>query len=567
MKVIMRIILGTAIVLWSSGCSIGKKELNELLVLETVDPLEKIFPETEVFKNSPAVSEVARGEHATFQFVLRSNKSIERLAASISEITLGKEKLADWSIGYVGNIEIGRNTPQPSRDKIHSLSGFYPDPIFSQAPEKIRSNTTQAIWITIPIPVEAKPGLYSGEIIFSGKLDQRRFRIKKNFSIQVYPPRIKEQTLWVTNWFTVDPQQLSRMNNGIVPEQYSGEYWTLVRTLAKIMADFRQNVALISPLHLTEYSLTDSIYSFDFSHFSTMVDIFREEGAVGRIEGGHIAGRDSTWSTPFVVFVPVIEKDTTIFEKFPISNDTAISFYSQFIPELDKFLNEKGWSDIYLQHIADEPIPENIDSYVEISKFIKDLAPDLKIVEACHTRDLEDMVDVWVPQLNFLHEDFEFYKEKQAEGDEVWFYTCLAPQGNYANRFIELPLIETRILHWINYRYGIDGYLHWGLNHWRGDPFGESTGIITESGNVLPGGDAWIIYPGDHEALSSIRLEAMRDGIADFELLRLLEKKYPEEAKEIARQVVYQFDRYDINIKAFREKRRKILELLSEQAN
>ena len=39
MKVIMRIILGTAIVLWSSGCSIGKKELNELLVLETVDPL------------------------------------------------------------------------------------------------------------------------------------------------------------------------------------------------------------------------------------------------------------------------------------------------------------------------------------------------------------------------------------------------------------------------------------------------------------------------------------------------------------------------------------------------
>jgi hypothetical protein len=565
MRLLNRIIVATAILVSLSGCRISKNELNEQLIFDTVDPLEKIFEETASFKTVPAHAEVAMGEHATFQFVMRSSEPVENLAAKIVQITSGDEQLTDWSIGFVGYVEVGRNTPEPSRDKLYSISGFYPDPIRSIPPTKIHGNQTQAIWITIPIPLETEPGTYKGKVILSGKLDHRRFRIKKDFKITVYPPQIRHQTLWLTNWFTVNPQQLSRMNQGIVPEQFSEEYWSLVRLLAKKMADYRQNVALISPLQLADYTLHDTLYSIDFSNFTRMVEIFMEEGVIGRIEGGHIGGRDSTWISPFVVYVPVIEEDTTIFEKFPISNDTAKIFYRQFIPELDSLLSEKGWSGIYLQHIADEPIPENIDSYVEVSKFLKELAPGFKIIEACHTRDLEDMVDVCVPQLNFLHEDFEFYKGKQAAGDEVWYYTCLAPQGNYANRFIELPLIETRILHWINYRFGIDGYLHWGLNHWRGDPFVETTDIITESGNVLPGGDAWIVYPSSHKVLSSLRLEAMRDGVADFELLRMLEKEYPDEAKEIARQVVYQFDRYDIHVKAFREKRRRILELLSEE--
>ena len=85
-----------------------------------------------------------------------------------------------------------------------------------------------------------------------------------------------------------------------------------------------------------------------------------------------------------------------------------------------------------------------------------------------------------------------------------------------------------------------------------------------ESGNVLPGGDAWIVYPGYKKVYPSIRQEAMRDGIFDYELLRMLEEKHPDKAKELARQVVYRFDLYDMNVYAFREKRKEILGLLSE---
>ncbi len=206
---------------------------------------------------------------------------------------------------------------------------------------------------------------------------------------------------------------------------------------------------------------------------------------------------------------------------------------------------------IYLQHICDEPEPGNEKSYPELATFIKSLAPGIKVIEAVHSHGVNNTVDVWVPQLDFFQSDYPFYKERLTAGDEVWFYTCLAPQGDYANRFIELPLIKTRILHWINFRYGATGYLHWGWNFWSDDPYKETSGIIPEAGNIMPGGDAFITYPQKGEILSSIRLEAMRDGIVDYELLSMLNEKNPAAAGEICRQVVYEFDKYDVDISAF----------------
>jgi len=95
----------------------------------------------------------------------------------------------------------------------------------------------------------------------------------------------------------------------------------------------------------------------------------------------------------------------------------------------------------------------------------------------------------------------------------------------------------------------------------------ETSGIIPEAGNIMPGGDAFITYPGNGKILSSIRLEAMRDGIVDYELLKMLDEKNSTVAREICRQVVYEFDKYDVDIKSFREKRKRILELLSQESN
>ena len=60
------------------------------------------------------------------------------------------------------------------------------------------------------------------------------------------------------------------------------------------------------------------------------------------------------------------------------------------------------------------------------------------------------------------------------------------------------------------------------------------------------------------------RMESMRDGIYDYELLKMLEVKNKDKAKEIAGKIVFKFDHYDLNVINFRKLRKEILMELSK---
>lgn len=534
------------------------------ILFQYVDPLQKVLRESAFFPKAAAIALVARGEYASFQYVLRADQALGQVKAKVTFNPQGQRLQSGTRIGFVGYVRVGRATPSPSRDRLMPPSGYYPDPIMEVPSMDVPAHTTQPIWVTVSIPQDMPPGEYPAEIQVEALNGKKPVSLKQSFTVRVFPVTISKTRLWFTNWFTMGNQNLKHLNGGQPVAEYSDRYWELLRATARTMAEYRQNVVLLSPLRMAEYTINNGTYRFDFSRFDKSVEIFEQEGVLGLIEGGHIGGRESHWTSPFVVDFPILKEGAVVFDRKPISDPGAKAFYAQFIPALVSHLREKGWYDNYLQHIADEPITENIQSYIEIASYIKTLAPDIRIIEACHSKDLGNTVDVWVPQLDFFHIDNAFYQERSRQGDEVWFYTCLAPQGEYANRFVELPALKTRVLFWLNYRYNSPGYLHWGFNFWNNDPFDETTGIITESGNVLPGGDAWVVYPGKDRYWSSIRLEASRDGIFDNELLYMLQEKNPAQAKEIARQTVYLFDRYDLNIEAFRARRQKILELLSQ---
>ena len=536
-----------------------------------VDPLEKILPETSYFSDTTAHADVARGEHASFQFVVRSNASIQNLKVTVTAPEKEGQQLSEIKKGFVGFVKVGRTNPEPSNDIIKSPLGYFPDPILYKETTEVYFGNSQPLWVNIKIPKDSPIGIYTGEVGISGKVNGTQFSQVKPISIEVFKPVIDKTSLWVTNWFFLD--RLSYLNDNQPVEKYSDNYWKLARVMAKTLAEYRQNMAMVSPFEHTEFTEENGIWSFDFSNFNKLVNLFVEEGVIGRLEGGHFGNRiDGSWTGNFGLKVPIVEKDTTYIKTKDLSDPQTRNFYDQFLPALMKNIKTNGWANQYVQHIADEPIDQNVDSYIEISNYIKSTLPSIKIIEACHTSKLEGKIDIWVPQMNFLNEDLAFYKERQAHGDEAWYYTCLAPKGEYANRFIEQPLIKTRLLHWVNYKYGIPGYLHWGFNYWGSkggitvldDPYSDASGLIGSSGNVLPGGDCWISYPAKGEIYPSIRLEAMRDGIVDYELLKMYAEKYPKEAEEIARVTVYNFEHYDTNIGEFRKKRRKILEDLSK---
>jgi hypothetical protein len=100
-----------------------------------------------------------------------------------------------------------------------------------------------------------------------------------------------------------------------------------------------------------------------------------------------------------------------------------------------------------MQHIWDEVADSGALEYIRRSEIIKKYMPDIKIIEATSSQKIVDAIDVWVPLHSNLCKNLEFYKERQAAGEEVWHYTCCGPVGTWANRFLKNPLIHMRIQH------------------------------------------------------------------------------------------------------------------------
>lgn len=554
---------------------------EEQIALYQIDPLHKVLKERTYFVDEVDTLRAVRGEVASLQIVLKAFTAVDELQASVTEIISedGVSSLPDAEAGWVGYVRVGRSYTPPSRDIIRSASDYFPDPILPDSAFTVEAGEVQPLWVSIPIGRTAEPGLYKGTVVIQGKTSSGNKQWSKDFYIRVYPVTLGKSPLFVTNWSAhFNAVTMSFLNNNEPVELYSDFYWELVELHADIMASHRQNVHRIYPIWHTRYTYEDGRYTFDFSRFDKETELFDRYGVLERIEGGHIAWRSGDWDSPFYVEVPLPDDEETRkmsaginplkvengirFVKLPIEDERTRSFLDQFLPALKDHLAGKGWLDRYMQHIADEPTDKNWESYRNISGYVKKHLPDVKILDAVLTsKELAGTIDVWVPVLDVLHRDHAFYSDLQKQGKEVWFYTCVVPRGNYANRFIEQPLIQTRLLHWINFKYDVTGYLHWGLNYWEKNQLHIDA---SRDRGKLPAGDNCIIYPGYRKLYTSIRFEAMRDGIDDYQLLKMIEEKDAAKARGFVNNLILNFDSYDNSVSYFRKTRKEMLDFLSK---
>ena len=89
-----------------------------------------------------------------------------------------------------------------------------------------------------------------------------------------------------------------------------------------------------------------------------------------------------------------------------------------------------------------------------------------------------------------------------------------------------MPSQRNRILGFQLYQSGVKGYLHWGYNYYRNfNSYKKINPFATCDGEgSWPGGDPFIVYPGEGEVLDSLRHEVLVDGLQDRSALMLLEK-------------------------------------------
>jgi hypothetical protein len=526
------------------------------LICWSVDSLTKVFRDDGPREAGEVLMESARNEFESGQIALRCSLDA-KVSVSCSSLANADGQGIPCRPRFVGFVKVRENARDtPPEEIIRPAPGEFPDFLMDQNPVQIEANRTQPVWLTVFIPESAAPGTYEGSMTVRAKEAEETVSV----GLQVHSATVPDRrNLYLTNW--IKPDSIAKFA-GVAP--WSEKHWALLRAHARNMAEHRQNVVL-TPIHLIQITRKDGNLSFDFSRFDRWIRTFREEGIDGLIEGGHLGGRAGEWESSFNLRPWEITEsgETVSLPPVPVESQECEKLLSELLPALVEHLEEQGWVDRYVQHLADEPVPDNAESYRRLADLVGKYAPGLRRIDANMTTSLEDCLEIWVPILNGFDNNKDYYRDRMNSGSEVWFYTCLGPSGRYPNRFIDFSLLKVRILHWINFRYGLSGYLHWGYNYWTENPL-EETQPDWSHGAPLPAGDMCIVYPGPEGPVESIRYEAMRDGVEDYELLRSLSIHDPEAAQGLCEKMVRSPTDYEREATAFREARGGLLRILDD---
>ena len=565
-RVIVLLIFSTSLFFISCGPGTGSHGLKAWYV----DSLVKVFPGDAVGSSqlAPAQFEAARNQHVNIQVAFRSTKAFSGITASLEPLKDGSGHTiapSNASIRQVGYVVVGSHTPKsPADEVIGTTPGWYPDVLLA-LPFNVKANRTRSIWVEIHVPTGTAPGDYQGAVdIKTGPQTLAHLP----FHLKVVAATVPEkETLNVTNWFSLADKK-SQQFFGVA--EFSDGWWKLVDNVAHVFAAHRQNVIFTPLMDLIKPKIEGGRMEYDFSNFDRWVETFKSAGALKYIEGSHLLTRPYYTAS---LGVPIFERqgNKVVTKTLPPDSPQVRRFLAGFLTALDKHLESKGWKGMYIQHVLDEAHGKEIPYYGKIAEYVRRYMPGVQTVDAINAQSIPDVerkyCDIWVPVLGRFDNEVSVLEQRIKSGHPVWYYTCVFPQGRYINRFIDYPLVKTRLLPWLDFRYNLTGFLHWGGNSWTPKPILDTQKVINDNRDLLPAGDAFIYYP-DRKNLtfdSSIRMEEFLAGIEDYELLHQLKATNPAEAKSLGSSAIPSFTDYVRKVAAFRKIESKLLADASKQ--
>jgi hypothetical protein len=484
-----------------------------------------------------------KGEILSGQFFITPGKSGGKASVQISELKSNSGRVLAGSVqwNFVGSIPLTENTPnQPSDHLIRKAPADFPDYLMEEKEMEIKPKTYKAVWLTVSIPGNAEAGEYTGSI--SVKLNNETRSLP--LSVKVFPLVLPfERHLDIVEWYNTSV--FGKIYG--IREAYSPEWFAMLGKIAQNFAEHRQNAFQV-PFGSIGITVNDSSeFTFDFSRFDQVADVFWNTGKMDILETGEIANFGKLrWAGTKAYLNDYQVRDA---ENGKVSTMAGRDVLPQLLPAFQEHLRAKGWLEKTIFGIRDEPSIHNAVSYNQASELVHLYAPDLRRFNALESTMVIDQLELAIPKLDHFANWYPKYREWQNDGHELWFYTVGIFQGSlFPNKTIDVPLIDSRIMHWLNYKYDATGYLHWGWNQWTDDP-------LHAVGQHI--GDGWHVYPSKDGFMNALRWEEMRNGIQDYEYLWMLEDKISQlknslgskflwidrkqRGKEIAGRVVFDF--------------------------
>ncbi len=537
-------------VLCMLGCVLTENAVCAHLDVWTKSSYENVFrEEVKTAGSSDSITlVVAKNEVEGGQILLRSDAAFTIEEVSFTDVTGQRNKIAKYacSFNFVDYHYLEHNSSISA--PVRRVPARFPDALSNDANRMVPAQTTQPIWIRVRVPKTAVPGPYHGATLIRTSAGQVRVPISLTVC-DVSIPDCKDGVFDTEFWWS--PYRSNTLaQQGCEP--YSDKWWSLIDAYAASFKDYRVNHVLIPILRplLDAGSTCDDRghYTFNWTLFDQLVERFVKTGGVKRLAGSHLMARTGSWSWTGDYGVSLLKR---VGDKIVIANElfgtrAADNWLTQFLPALKSHLLAKGWYALWYQHIADEPATrQHVTSLRSVADSVRKYCPNMLIGDAVETdsllTSLSGAIDVWTAKLITYDQNADFFRSRKNAGEAVWLYTCCGPKDAWLNRFIDSPVWHMRSLAWLCYSYDVDGFLHWGWNN---------NDVPVEQQQYCFGyspGDGNTVYPDSARATikGSIRYEAWRDAVEEYELFRILEKMDAVKARSIAAGVVKSGQEYE----------------------
>ena len=515
----------------------------------TVGCMEKLRPNSEltIFETKGVTF---KNQRHYFQLVVKNLQPWALYNVRV-EIT---GKLAPFiTLGVIDCVPAEFTLTDKADDYYLGGTGSYPDVIrpLKNGDLILPPSGIKCLWVCAESDGDLPAGVFS--IGFRLYDAENKFLGETEYELEVLNARVERPDIKKTNWMHYDC-----ICNAHGVEPFTAEFYKIFE---KYLAAYTRSGfnMLLTPLftppldtyvggerktaQLVGVSLDGGVYSFDFTLLKEFIRFVLARG-IKYIEFSHLFTQWGGEHCPKIIAEVNGEKRKI----FGWENDSLgeyTTFLGAFLTEFVKFLKKEKIDNICCFHITDEPNERHIERYKALRQTVKSNIGDIPTIDAVSHYEYykQGLVDIPVPTVSAADEFI-----KRGVKEMLTYYCCEPYDGYYSNRFLNMPLMRTRILGCQLYLAGVGGFLHWGFNFYNSglsyysvDPYAD-----TNAGGAFPPGDGFIVYPEKDGVNLSLRSEMMAACFEDYDILYTLEKKIGrEKVKELLKnEGIAGFNRY-----------------------
>lgn len=510
--------------------------MNNPIQFETklLSSLTKVFadetPAEKAFNSASALF----GETYSFQVAYTSDTLLKNINVNLDSSLA--DRILIRTVGLVpSEMPCFKN---PDDNVLRTTPGLYPDPLYELNQQSINAVPQQwrSIWVSVELDQSVSAGLHSIQISFLSD-EGEILAVSDVFQLTVIPAALPPQKLIHTEWFHVD---CIATQYGV--EVFSEAHWTLLERYVDSMVKHGMNM-ILTPLftppldtriggerptvQLVQVNAQGDTYHFDFDQLTRWVTMCKKLD-VKYFEFSHLFTQWGAKCAPKIVGTVHGEEKKLFGWETDASSEAYRNFLDQFLPSLDRYLKVNGLDKQSWFHVSDEPELSHLESYQAASEIVRRHLSDYPIMDALSDLDMYERGLVQRPITGNNH--IEPFLEHGVP--DLWTYYCCAQHQEVSNRFFNMPSSRNRIIGLQLYKFGLQGFLHWGFNFWYSqysidqklDPYRS-----TDAKLGFPSGDSYLVYPGEEGPIESIRLEVLYEALQDLRALELLEQKIGKE--------------------------------------